>query len=71
MEAGRLRGYTNQVIYIDATMPRYSEPNYELWLLRIFHPGISAHITIGLVLIPREFLYSVKYEAQCLEKVFE
>lgn len=68
-EAERLRGYTNQVLYVEATLPRYAEPNYEPWLLRIFHPGISAHITFGFVLIPREFLYSAKHEALCLERV--
>ena len=69
-ETSRLKDYSDQTIYIDATMPRLQEPNYELWLLRIYHPGISSHVTFGMVLIPREFLFSIKYEAQCLEKVF-
>ena len=58
-------------MYIEATLPRLQEPNYEIWLLRLFHPGIGSHYTIGQVLIPREFLFSIKNEALCLQKVFE
>ena len=65
-----MKVYTNHVLYIDATLPRLNEPNYEIWLLRIFHPGINTHVTFGMVLIPREFLYSIKWEATCLLKVF-
>ena len=32
---------------------------------------MGSHYTIGLILIPREFLFSIKYEANCLEKVFK
>ena len=70
-EASRIQGYTNHALYIEATVPRLPEPNYESWLIRIFHPGINSHVTIGMLLIPREFLYNAKYEAVCLEKVFK
>lgn len=69
-EANRLRAYTDQTLYLDATMPRLDEPNYEVWLMRLFNPGINSHVTFGMVLLPREFLYSIKYEAKCLEKAF-
>lgn len=69
-DANRLQAYTNQTLYLDATMPRIEEPNYEIWLVRLFHPGINSHVTFGAVLIPREFLFSVKHEAKCLEQVF-
>ena len=70
-DAARLRSYTNGTLYIEATLPRITEPNYEQWLMRIFHPGINTHVTVGIALIPRELLYSIKHEANCLEKVFK
>jgi hypothetical protein len=59
----------DKTLYIEATLPRVTDQNLELWLLRVYFPSSNLFVTFGILLIPRELLHSVSREENTFDEV--
>ena len=58
----RMLPQCNQTLYVEATLPRISDQNLELWVLRIYYPSSHQYVSVGILLIPREHILNVRDE---------